>query len=162
MTINFESLTINQLAACNAELQSKYQAVVDELDQVSNENTQLKLALTTAMESVTNSLHVLRVETERSNALAVENAQLRAAIEFATAPDMWVEQHDGMLDYRYTEWYVDVLNTALETPVTEAAITEIKAQGVEDFAKLMHADISESDALEFAQQLRKESAIHEQ
>lgn len=65
------------------------------------------------------------------DALAVENASMRDAIAFATAPDMWIEQHDGMLDYRYSEWYVDVLNAAIETPATSAAIASIEARGVE-------------------------------
>ena len=64
-------------------------------------------------------------------ALAAENAGLKAAAEFATAPDMWVEQADGMLDYRYCEWYVDVLNSAMETPATDACLAEVRAQGVE-------------------------------
>lgn len=51
-------------------------------------------------------------------ALVAENARMREAIEFATAPDMWQEQHDGMLEYRYSEWYVDVLNAAID-PQTE-------------------------------------------
>jgi hypothetical protein len=41
---------------------------------------------------------------------------LKAAAEFATAPDMWIEQADGMLDYRYCDWYVDVLKAAMEAP----------------------------------------------
>ncbi|HHT0405454.1 TPA: hypothetical protein ACTW6H_003668, partial [Raoultella ornithinolytica] len=47
--------------------------------------------------------------------LAAENVALKQAAEFATASDMWIEQADGMLDYRYHEWYVDVLKTAMET-----------------------------------------------
>lgn len=69
---------------------------------------------------------------DRVNALAVENAEMRKAIDFATAEDMWIEQHDGMLDYRYQEWYVDVLNAATETPATDAALAAIKKQaGIE-------------------------------
>ena len=41
--------------------------------------------------------------------------ELEEAIEFACAPDMWVEQDDGMYDYRYFKWYVDVLQEALDT-----------------------------------------------
>lgn len=65
---------------------------------------------------------------KRADALAVENATMREAIEFATAPDMWIEQHDGMLDYRYSEWYVDVLNAAIETPATSAALAAIRGR----------------------------------
>lgn len=42
-----------------------------------------------------------------------------------------------------------------ETPATNAEIAELRAEGVEMFAKTMHADSSESDALEFALQLRE-------
>jgi hypothetical protein len=65
---------------------------------------------------------------KRADALAVEGALMREAIEFATAPDMWIEQQDGMLDYRYSEWYVDVLNAAIETPATSAALAAIEAR----------------------------------
>lgn len=62
--------------------------------------------------------------------LAAENVGLKAAAEFATAPDMWIEQADGMLDYRYHEWYVDVLKTAMETPATDRIYAGIKADAV--------------------------------
>jgi hypothetical protein len=89
MTVKFEGLTMNQLAECNAELQSKYEAVVAELEQVSTEDARLKLALSTAMESTDRTFHVLRVETARSNQLAVENSYLlpKAASELSNA---WV------------------------------------------------------------------------
>ncbi|HFR4133014.1 hypothetical protein [Raoultella ornithinolytica] len=63
--------------------------------------------------------------------LAAENVGLKAAAEFATAPDMWIEQADGMLDYRYCDWYVDVLKAAMETPATDRIVAGIKADGVE-------------------------------
>ncbi|HHG1824020.1 TPA: hypothetical protein ACPURI_001798 [Klebsiella pneumoniae] len=71
--------------------------------------------------------------------LAAENVALKQAAEFATAPDMWVEQADGMLDYRYHEWYVDVLKAAMETPATDAYLAGIKADGVEEFAAYQRA-----------------------
>lgn len=61
--------------------------------------------------------------------LAAENVALKQAAEFATASDMWIEQADGMLDYRYHEWYVDVLKTAMETPATDRIYAVIKADG---------------------------------
>lgn len=76
---------------------------------------------------------------QRVNTLAVENAAMRNAIDFATAEDMWIEQHDGMFDYRYQEWYVDVLNEAKETPATDAALAAIHAQGVEKAAAALDA-----------------------
>lgn len=63
--------------------------------------------------------------------LAAENVGLKQAAEFATASDMWIEQADGMLDYRYHEWYVDVLKTAMETPATDRIYAGIKADGVD-------------------------------
>ncbi|MDU5552370.1 MAG: hypothetical protein E6051_21735 [Citrobacter freundii] len=70
----------------------------------------------------------LEVQLVRGNALAAENARLKAAAEFATAEDMWIEQADGMLDYRYVDWYVDVLKAAMETPSTDAFLAEVRAQ----------------------------------
>lgn len=71
--------------------------------------------------------------------LAAENVALKQAAEFATAPDMWIEQADGMLDYRYHEWYVDVLKAAMETPATDRIVAGIKADGVEEFAAYQRA-----------------------
>ena len=61
-------------------------------------------------------------------AVVAENAGLKQAAEFATAPDMWVEQADGMLDYRYVDWYVDVLQAAMQTPATDGYLAEVRAQ----------------------------------
>lgn len=65
---------------------------------------------------------------DKNSQLAAENVALKQAAEFATAPDMWVEQADGMLDYRYHEWYADVLKAAMETPATDAYLAGIKAE----------------------------------
>ena len=67
--------------------------------------------------------------------VVAENTKMRNAIEFATAPDMWIEQHDGMLEYRYVDWSVDVLNEAKETPVTDEFTRELMAKGVESGAE---------------------------
>lgn len=69
--------------------------------------------------------------------LAAENVALKQAAEFATAPDMWIEQADGMLDYRYCDWYVDVLKAAMETPATDRIVAGIKADGVEMVLELI-------------------------
>ncbi|STQ67879.1 hypothetical protein [Hafnia alvei] len=94
--------------------------------------------------------------------VVAENTKMRNAIEFATAPDMWIEQHDGMLEYRYVDWYVDVLNEAKETPATEAFTREMMARGVEAFAKdwkgaASYSRISEM-ACNFAAKLRNGDA----
>ena len=67
--------------------------------------------------------------------LAAESAGLKEAAEFATAEDMWIEQADGMLDYRYVDWYVDVLKAAMETPATDAFLAEVRASAVEEFLR---------------------------
>lgn len=77
--------------------------------------------------------------------LAAENVGLKQAAEFATAPDMWIEQADGMLDYRYHEWYVDVLKAAMETPATDRIVAGIKADGVEEFIGLLQKHVDEGD-----------------
>ncbi|HIH9769990.1 TPA: hypothetical protein ACYU9V_000919 [Klebsiella pneumoniae] len=98
--------------------------------------------------------------------LAAENVGLKQAAEFATASDMWIEQADGMLDYRYHEWYVDVLKTAMETPATDRIYAGIKADGVDEFAAKLRipGDDQFFDALakgvalaadDFAKQLRE-------
>jgi hypothetical protein len=43
-----------------------------------------------------------------------QNARMREAIAFATAPDMWIQREDDVYEYRYRDWYVDVLSQALE------------------------------------------------
>ena len=104
---------------------------------------------------------------EYVHGLVAENARMREAIEFATAPDMWQEQHDGMLDCRYVDWYVDVLNAALEPKSTDAAIAELRAQGVDEFADHMQSekpfwepedwammDLAAEEAYKFAANLR--------
>lgn len=71
--------------------------------------------------------------------LAAENVALKQAAEFATASDMWIEQADGMLDYRYHEWYVDVLKTAMETPATDRIAAEAEARGLEKAREIVRA-----------------------
>ena len=89
--------------------------------------------------------------------LAAENVALKQAAEFATAPDMWVEQADGMLDYRYHEWYVDVLKAAMETPATDRIVAGIKADGVEEWVSSRGGrwNGTTEEALKFAKQLRE-------
>lgn len=103
--------------------------------------------------------------------VAAENAALKKAADFATAPDMWIEQDDGMLDYRYCEWYVDVLKAAMETPATDACLAEVRAQGVDMFALMFAEEAIKSNnittgwrakasraASEYAEALREDAA----
>lgn len=96
--------------------------------------------------------------------LAAENVGLKSAAEFATAPDMWIEQADGMLDYRYCDWYVDVLKAAMETPATDRIVAGIKADAIDEAAvELDRVDTVASTRVigfklrEFAKQLREEA-----
>lgn len=73
-------------------------------------------------------IHNLELKVEK---VVAENVELKKAAEFATADDMWIEQTDGMLDYRYVDWYADVLRSAMETPATDAFLAEVRAQGVD-------------------------------
>ena len=50
----------------------------------------------------------------KCDALEKQNTAMRDAIEFATAPDMWIERDGDIFEYRYVDWYVDVLNASLE------------------------------------------------
>lgn len=82
-------------------------------------------------------------------ALAAENAGLKKFCKDA-AFDADYEAELGMERGGFT----DALND-IKTPATDAFLAEVRAQGVDMFAKEMHADISGDDAREFAAQLRK-------
>lgn len=109
--MKFEGLTMNQLAERNAVL-------VQELEKA---------------REVTNCPNGVDLQ-DHLKALVAESLALKNAAEFSTAPDMWIEQADGMLDYRYVEWYVDVLKAAMETPATDSIMRTAEARGVERFA----------------------------
>ncbi len=60
-------------------------------------------------------------------------------------------------------WASSVQNVSVETPATDAALAEIRAQGVEMFAELisgtsgmLYADSVKSTLADYAQELRKE------
>ncbi|KAJ95773.1 hypothetical protein [Raoultella planticola] len=72
---------------------------------------------------------------------------MKQAAEFATASDMWIEQADGMLDYRYHEWYVDVLKTAMETPATDRIYAGIKADAQSEVIEWLDAEITAIDTM---------------
>lgn len=79
--------------------------------------------------------------------LVAENVAMKQAAEFATASDMWIEQADGMLDYRYHEWYVDVLKTAMETPATDRIVAVIKADAQSEVIEWLDAEITAIDTM---------------
>lgn len=91
----------------------------------------------------------------RCAALAAENAGLKAFI----ATDCHVAHVEPETFYgEEVTRYVSADGYEPETPATDTFLAEVRAQGVEMFAKEMHADISGDNAREFADQLRKGAA----
>ncbi|HHQ6162915.1 TPA: hypothetical protein ACSR37_000022 [Enterobacter hormaechei subsp. steigerwaltii] len=88
----------------------------------------------------------LRKVRNEAAALAAENAGIKAAID---ATIRWQQSTDPE-NVESVRMLVDV-----KTPATEVILADVMAQGVEKFAKEMHADISGDDAREFAAQIRK-------
>ena len=91
----------------------------------------------------------LRKVRNEAAALAAENAGIKAAIDETIR---WQQSTDPE-NVESVRMLVNV-----KTPATEAILADVMAQGVEMFAKEMHADISGDDAREFAAQLRKGAA----
>ncbi|EOY3601248.1 hypothetical protein ACP4C1_003607 [Enterobacter hormaechei] len=95
----------------------------------------------------------------RCAALAAENAGLKSkaaelvheASEVYSAYNSTITEPDG--DFMDMQTLQEM--QCVETPATDAFLAEVLAQGVEMFAKEMHADISGDDAREFAAQIRK-------
>lgn len=101
----------------------------------------------------------------KCSALAAENAGLKAAAEFAAAPDMWEELGGNVMRYQYQEWYADKLKSAIQTPATDAFLAEVRAQGVEiaisqAFREGIPVNRMQfiSRMMDFAAQLRQEAA----
>ncbi len=102
----------------------------------------------------------LREMTKQRDALAVENAGLKQ-----NTPDLQTMMSaldaffaDDEVPERAMLGAYNILRSAVPTPATDAFLAEVRAQGVELFAREMHADISEADAIEFAAKLRQEAA----
>lgn len=93
-------------------------------------------------------------------ALAAENARLKdLARSWANATDDRLFEEHGEIFHDSIDACEEELKTIC--PATDAFLAEVRAQGVEMFAKEMHADISGDDAREFAAQLRKGGATEE-
>ncbi|POU76098.1 hypothetical protein C3370_03850 [Leclercia sp. LSNIH7] len=89
---------------------------------------------------------------------------LVAQRETAKLRDALAAENAGLKKYICDECYVENVSTGRyacaghsmpSIPATDAFLAEVRAQGVEMFAREMHADISEADAIEFAAKLRK-------
>ncbi|MCF6688968.1 hypothetical protein [Raoultella terrigena] len=160
MATQFENgLTMNQLAERNAELVTEVEKLRAERDASLNaertwEKTMMEVCGEDGPASVAAEIRNLRslrdtaltALRDQVKQLTAENVGLKQAAEFATAPDMWVEQADGMLDYRYHEWYVDVLKAAMETPATDSIYAAAEERGVRQFAAAMAAQHAKCQA----------------
>ncbi|HDV8501647.1 TPA: hypothetical protein QIT10_003603 [Enterobacter bugandensis] len=71
------------------------------------------------------------------------------------------DEHETLVDDPGNFEDGDPVYFRVETPATDVFLAEVRAQGVEMFAKEMHADISGDDAREFAAQIRKGGATEE-
>ncbi len=80
--------------------------------------------------------------------LALKHGLLRQEVYSA-------DEHETLVDDPGNFEDGDPVYFRVETPATDAFLAEVRAQGVEMFAKEMHADISGDDASEFADDLRK-------
>ena len=133
MTVQVEALTYEAL-----------KTKCDHLEQINAQTLQVKLTMAEA----------IKEQTDRVNALAVENAALKSAItgkayiDFVTsngwnpgmktingkfAGFMDAEIDFGCMAYDHAKKLID----AVETPATSAALAAIEAQGVEKFAERM-------------------------
>ncbi|MGC6033529.1 hypothetical protein [Enterobacter hormaechei] len=96
----------------------------------------------------------------RCTALAAENALMKKSEPapfsklMMEALDVYQAGADEVPELAMLSAYKK-LRDGLKTPAIDAFLAEVRAQGVEMFAKEMHADISGDDAREFAAQLRK-------
>ena len=73
---------------------------------------------------------------EYVHGLVAENSALKGAIEFA---EPWLPSCDGEL--------LHIISQAKITPATDAAIAEIKAQGVDEFARTFNSETIEGSSM---------------
>ncbi|EHM3681376.1 hypothetical protein NMB59_002563 [Salmonella enterica] len=163
-----DGLTMNQLAERNAE----YVMTIAELEEKCAAMTAKLSMINDLMEAAEQANKLAQEATEtlvqESNALAAENAGLKSALNDILQPDAAVLERNHR---------VRVLD-AMETPVTDDFLAEVRAQGVEMFADKYRAQLTALpttpenifdaahvslryqifDADEFAAQLRKGGA----
>lgn len=107
-------------------------------------------------------LHPSSVANQQVVNLAVENANLKNPANYYPASTEAEQVVTSALESGLTEdeallLGVQSLLDGIKTPATDVFLANIQAQGVEKFARTMHADSTEWEALEFAAQLRKEA-----
>lgn len=163
-----DDLTMNQLAERNAE----YVMTIAELEEKCAAMTAKLSMINDLMEAAEQANKLAQEATEtlvqERNALAAENAGLKSALNDILQPDAAVLERNHR---------VRVLD-AMETPVTDDFLAEVRAQGVEMFADKYRAQLTALpttpenifdaahvslryqifDADEFAAQLRKGGA----
>ncbi|EDZ5933339.1 hypothetical protein GSB46_004266, partial [Salmonella enterica] len=119
-----DGLTMNQLAERNAE----YVMTIAELEEKCAAMTAKLSMINDLMEAAEQANKLAQEATEtlvqESNALAAENAGLKSALNDILQPDAAVLERNHR---------VRVLD-AMETPVTDDFLAEVRAQGVEMFA----------------------------
>jgi len=145
MSVSLTKLTDTQLCKRVADL-------THERDEIQRKHDDLVITSATVISELQGKVEALAVESGQ-----IKVAAILLADEAAQIYKRWnlTQQPDG--DIIDAQTIHELMCEIHETPATKAAIAEIEARGVEKFAQLMHADISVLDALEFAQELRKES-----
>ncbi|ENM1337341.1 hypothetical protein AB6S11_004720 [Salmonella enterica] len=166
-----DDLTMNQLAERNAE----YVMTIAELEEKCAAMTAKLSMINDLMEAAEQANKLAQEATEtlvqERNALAAENAGLKAAKEIIRHLNVNREEANfcGIDDC-----YIDDAVAAMITPVTDAFLAEVRAQGVERYAAQLKSEavladetgwdgaakflISESEkVLAFAAQLRQEA-----
>ncbi|ENT5836278.1 hypothetical protein QR729_005144 [Salmonella enterica subsp. enterica] len=165
-----DGLTMNQLAERNAE----YVMTIAELEEKCAAMTAKLSMINDLMEAAEQANKLAQEATEtlvqERNALAAENAGLKAAIDSTIG---WQQSTDPV-NVESVRMLVDI-----ETPATDAFLAEVRAQGVEMFADKYRAQLTALpttpenifdaahvslryqifDADEFAAQLRKGAAL---
>ncbi|WP_448195572.1 hypothetical protein [Serratia marcescens] len=121
---------------------SDYEALVSELASSRQINAQtLQVKLTMA--------ETIKEQTDRVNALAVENAELKArSIKLfnlgylhgheSTVEGYFVDVHRNDIDTYHDDVVAEIIEDEDKTPATDAALADIQAQGVEKFADDLH------------------------
>ncbi|ENT5612049.1 hypothetical protein QOM29_005122 [Salmonella enterica subsp. enterica] len=164
-----DGLTMNQLAERNAE----YVMTIAELEEKCAAMTAKLSMINDLMEAAEQANKLAQEATEtlvqERNALAAENAGLKSALNDILQPDA------AVLERNHRVRALD----AMETPVTDDFLAEVRAQGVEMFADKYRAQLTALpttpenifdaahvslryqifDADEFAAQLRKGAAL---
>ncbi|EAY4678845.1 hypothetical protein GNM00_16205 [Salmonella enterica] len=151
-----DGLTMTQLAERNAE----YVMTIAELEEKCAAMTAKLSMINDLMEAAEQANKLAQEATEtlvqERNALAAENAGLKSALNDILQPDA------AVLERNHRVRALD----AMETPVTDDFLAEVRAQGVEMFADKYRAQLTALpttpenifDADEFAAQLRKGGA----